>query len=174
MKNIKIKTTIIAALVVLIMGCEKTNTVTSSTKNAENTHSITHSKTSMRVYKSPTCGCCTKWMDHIEASGFETSIEHPNNLSALKDKLGIGRQYRSCHTAVTEDGYVFEGHIPARYIEQFLANPPADSIGLSVPGMPVGSPGMEVGDKFMAYQIHLLKKEGSSEVFATVRSHLEQ
>jgi len=174
MKNIKIKATAVAALVVLIMGCERTHSVTEDIKKAEVPKTVASNNTSMRVYKSPTCGCCTKWMDHIEASGFETSIEHPNNLSALKDKLGIGRQYRSCHTAVTEDGYVFEGHIPARYIEQFLANPPADSIGLSVPGMPVGSPGMEVGDKFMAYQIHLLKKEGSSEVFATVRSHQEQ
>lgn len=174
MKNIKIKTTIIAALVVLIMGCEKTNTVTSSTKNAENTHSITHSKTSMRVYKSPTCGCCVDWIDHAEQAGFETAIEHPSDMSALKDKLGIGRQYRSCHTAVTHEGYVFEGHVPARYIEQFLANPPADALGLSVPGMPVGSPGMEMGNQFDAYHVVLLKKDGSSELFAMVENPSQQ
>jgi hypothetical protein len=69
---------------------------------------------------------------------------------------------------------VFEGHIPARYIQQFLDNPPADAIGLSVPGMPVGSPGMEVGDKFIPYQVLLLKHDGSTEVFARVEQQTHQ
>jgi hypothetical protein len=75
---------------------------------------------------------------------------------------------------VSSQGYAFEGHIPARYIHQFLANPPADGIGLTVPAMPVGSPGMEVGDKFMPYRVLLMKKDGSTEVFASVESAAQQ
>src|SRR5690606_31887619 len=94
----------------------------------------------LTVYKSPTCGCCGEWVEHVEAAGFQSSTEHPEDLSGLKDKLGVPQNLRSCHTAVSKQGYVFEGHIPARYIQAFLANPPKDSLGLTVPGMPVGSP----------------------------------
>ena len=89
-------------------------------------------------------------------------------LSITTDNL------RSCHTAVSSQGYAFEGHIPARDSHQFLANPPADGIGLTVPAMPVGSPGMEVGDKFMPYRVLLMKKDGSTEVFASVESAAQQ
>jgi len=100
-------------------------------------------------------------------------------LSQLKTELGIQTQYRSCHTGVSKDGYVFEGHVPAKFIQQFLQQPPADAIGLAVPAMPIGSPGMEVdnghgGSKFMAYQVLLLKSDGSSEVFATLSDYSEQ
>ena len=128
----------------------------------------------LTVYKSPTCGCCKKWIDHLEAEGFAARIEHPSNLNAIKDRYRIASNLRSCHTAVSTQGHVFEGHIPARYIHQFLANPPADAIGLTVPAMPVGSPGMEVGDKFMPYQVLLMKKDGSTEVFASVESAAQQ
>ena len=97
-----------------------------------------------------------------------------NYLLAIKDLYRIANNLRSCHTAVSTQGYVFEGHIPARYIHQSLANPPADAMGLTVPAMPVGSPGMEVGDKFMPYQILLMKKDGSTEVFASVGSMAQQ
>jgi len=83
-------------------------------------------------------------------------------------------RYQSCHTAVSSHGYVFEGHVPARHIKAFLANPPADAIGLAVPGMPLGSPGMEVGSRFDPYEVLLLKKDGSSEVFARVDSPAQQ
>ena len=128
----------------------------------------------LTVYKSPTCGCCKKWIGHLEDEGFEASVEHPANLDAIKDRYRIANNLRSCHTAVSSQGYAFEGHIPARYIHQFLANPPADGIGLTVPAMPVGSPGMEVDDKFMPYQVHLMKKDGSTEVFASVESFARQ
>ena len=128
----------------------------------------------LTVYKSPTCDCCKKWIGHLEAEGFEASVEHPANLDAIKDRYRIANNLRSCHTAVSSQGYAFEGHIPARYIHQFLANPPADGIGLTVPAMPVGSPGMEVGDKFMPYRVLLMKKDGSTEVFASVESAAQQ
>jgi hypothetical protein len=128
----------------------------------------------LTVYKSPTCDCCKKWIGYLEAEGFEASVEHPANLDAIKDRYRIANNLRSCHTAVLSQGYAFEGHIPARYIHQFLANPPADGIGLTVPAMPVGSPGMEVGDKFMPYRVLLMKKDGSTEVFASVESAAQQ
>ena len=93
-----------------------------------------------------------------------------SNLQTLKDQYDIGLRYRSCHTGVSKDGYVFEGHIPAKLVQRFLADPPEGAIGLAVPGMPVGSPGMEVGDKFMAYQVLLLMKDGSVKVYETVSS----
>lgn len=129
---------------------------------------------SLDVYKSSTCQCCEQWVQHMEVTGFATKIHHPEDLSHVKDSYGIKPEYQSCHTAVTSDGYVFEGHIPARLVRQFLANPPKGAIGLSVPGMPVGSPGMEVGDKFMPYQVLLLKKDGATEVYASVKSHDQQ
>lgn len=128
----------------------------------------------LTVYKSPTCGCCGEWVEHLEARGFSSQIQHPENLELLKDQYQIGRDVRSCHTAVSKDGYVFEGHIPGRYISAFLENPPAGAIGLAVPGMPLGSPGMEVGDRFTPYQILLLKSDGSHEVFASIDSADQQ
>jgi hypothetical protein len=124
--------------------------------------------TSLHIYKDPNCGCCSKWIDHLQSEGFETAFTDTSQLDVVKKKYGIGTQYRSCHTAVSVDGYIFEGHIPAGVIQRFLDEKPANAIGLSVPGMPVGSPGMEVGSKFMPYQVLLLKKDGSTEVYADI------
>ena len=81
-----------------------------------------------------------------------------DDLKPIKEKYGIKPDFRSCHTAVSKDGYVFEGHVPAKLVKQFLSQPRTDAIGLSVPAMVVGSPGMEMGEKFMPYQVLLLKK----------------
>ncbi len=128
----------------------------------------------MLVYKSPTCGCCGDWIKHMEGAGFALKSEHPEDLAGIKTQLGIAENVRSCHTAVSPQGYVFEGHIPARLIQQFLASPPEDAIGLSVPGMPVGSPGMESGDRFMPYQVMLLRRDGSTAVYASINTLEEQ
>jgi hypothetical protein len=152
----------------LLVAC---NDVTENPDTSEQSASDTEKLT---VYKRPTCGCCKKWIDHLEAEGFEASAEHPVDLGAIKDRYRIKNNLRSCHTAVSSQGYVFEGHIPARYIQQFLASPPVDAIGLSVPAMPVGSPGMEYEDKFMPYPVLLMKKDGSTEVFASVQSVAQQ
>jgi len=122
-------------------------------------------KISLDVYKSRTCGCCKKWVSHIKGSGFETNVHHPVNLNKLKSDKGISPRYQSCHTAVSKDGYVFEGHIPADIIQRFLANPPHNAIGLAVPGMPVGSPGMEMGKRHDEYDVLLLTKDGSNTVY---------
>lgn len=126
------------------------------------------------VYKSPTCGCCTLWMDHISADGFTLAGHHPDNLGLLKRQLGVSPRYGSCHTAVSAQGFVFEGHVPARFVRQFLANPVPGSLGLSVPAMPLGSPGMEYEDRFNPYQVLLLNKDGTTEVYATLTSYEQQ
>ena len=128
----------------------------------------------IKVLKSPTCGCCVKWMEHLHENGFATTPDEPDDLEQIKDELGIGQQYRSCHTGVSKQGFVFEGHVPSKFIRAFLASPPKGAIGLSVPGMPLGSPGMEVGDRFTTYQVLLLHKDGSSDVFAEVNAPGEQ
>jgi len=128
----------------------------------------------MDLYKSPACGCCGKWAEHAEDRGFALTTHHPADLNKLKLERGIAAPYQSCHTAVSAEGFVFEGHIPARIIQQFLSAPPADAIGLAVPGMPAGSPGMEMGDRFTPYQVLLLKRGGSAAVFAEVNTPLEQ
>ena len=125
----------------------------------------------MTVYKTPTCGCCQKWVDHISDNGFTSKVVSMNDLSAIKQMYGIQSKYRSCHTgvvAIEKDQYVFEGHVPAVYVEAFLAEPPEGAIGLSVPGMPVGSPGMEVGDRKDYYQVLQLNEDGTSKIFAHV------
>lgn len=126
------------------------------------------------IYKSPTCGCCGKWVEHAEQRGFSLTTHHPPDLNRFKQKHGIASQYQSCHTVVSAKGYVFEGHIPARYIREFLAAPPIDALGLAVPAMPMGSPGMEMNDRFMPYQVLLLKRGGGAQVFAEVNSPTQQ
>ena len=126
------------------------------------------------VYKSPSCGCCVKWISHLEASDIKANAHHPDDMGLIKQQYSISSEHQSCHTAVNQDGYVFEGHVPAKFIKKFLADVPENAIGLSVPGMPLGSPGMEVGDKFRAYSILLLHKDGSSSVYAEVKHALEQ
>lgn len=126
------------------------------------------------VYKTPTCGCCKKWISHIEDEGIVAHSKDYRSLSFIKNKYDIKPNYRSCHTAVTKNGFAFEGHVPAKFIKQFLSENHADAIGLSVPAMPIGSPGMEVDERFMPYKILILLKDGSSDVYAEVNTYEEQ
>ena len=140
-----------------------------SISSLEQEYSSSQNKFSLLVHKTPTCGCCKKWVKHLEANNFSTMIKDHQNLQKVKEQHSIKPKYQSCHTAVSQDGYVFEGHIPSKFVKQFLANPEADAIGLSVPGMPLGSPGMEVEGRFMPYDVLILYKDGSSKVYAEVR-----
>ena len=140
-----------------------------SISSLEQGYSSFQNKFSLLVHKTPTCGCCKKWVKHLEANNFSTMIKDHQNLQKVKEQHSIKPKYQSCHTAVSQDGYVFEGHIPSKFIKQFLANPEANAIGLSVPGMPLGSPGMEVEGRFMPYDVLVLYKDGSSKVYAEVR-----
>lgn len=156
-------------------GCSKQTT--SDTTRIENSQAVTETTTAqheLTVHKSPTCGCCQKWVDQVEAQGFKISVINSNNLNQTKLDLGITPKHQSCHTAVSADKYVFEGHIPVKYVQQFLANPPNGAMGLSVPGMPVGSPGMEYQDQFQPYQVLQLNKDGTTVVYADIQSAEQQ
>lgn len=143
----------------------KSNTQVDAVNGAEQTSDAT--KVAIEVYKSPTCGCCGEWVAHINDGGFSAQTTDTDKMASIKEQLGIAPRYQSCHTGVA-DGYVFEGHIPAHLMQRFLDEKPANAIGLAVPGMPVGSPGMEIGDRHDDYDVLLLKKDGSSEVYAHV------
>lgn len=147
----------------LIQAADVSASNGSTTKPQASTSNIT-----LDVYKNESCDCCGKWVDHIKVSGFKTTVHVAKDMNDIKNKHGISPQYQSCHTAISKEGYIFEGHIPAKVITQFLAHPSKDALGLAVPGMPVGSPGMEMGDKFMPYDVLLLKKDGTSEVYARI------
>jgi len=154
-----------ASLLVSLSACSESHEPSKSTApEAPKTTGLT-----LDVYKSPTCGCCEGWVEHVEAAGFETLLHHPSDLGAIKQQYGIDSSYQSCHTAVSNNGYVFEGHIPADIMQRFLANPPADAIGLAVPGMPMGSPGMEMGDRYDDYVVMLMRKDGSAEVYQQIK-----
>ena len=129
---------------------------------------------SATVYKDANCGCCTEWISYADKAGLQSTYQHPQTLSAVKDRYEVPEQMRSCHTTVTSDGFVFEGHIPAKFMAQFLENPPNDAIGLAVPSMPVGSPGMEYDDKFMPYKVFQLNKDGSYDGYASVDTPQQQ
>ncbi|MEZ7502960.1 DUF411 domain-containing protein [Psychrobacter sp. T6-6] len=129
---------------------------------------------SVTVYKDANCGCCKEWVGYAEGHGLNATAQNVEDLSLFKERYSVPQQMRSCHTAVTTDGYVFEGHVPAKYMAQFLKNPPSDAIGLAVPGMPVGSPGMEYQDKFMPYKVMQLNKDGSTAIYATIESPQQQ
>lgn len=128
----------------------------------------------LNVYKSETCGCCQGWIDHMTEHGYESKVFHPSDLNAIKAELGLKPEWQSCHTAVSRNGYLFEGHIPEKFIARFLADPPSGALGLAVPGMPIGGPGMEMGDRFTPYDILLINKDGSSAVYASIANADEQ
>lgn len=155
---------------VMLSGCSGENTETTDVTK-QGLEAPMQSNVDFNVYKSPTCGCCGLWVDHINEHGFKTSSHNIDNLTQLKADKGLKPEYRSCHTAVSKEGYVFEGHVPAEFVQQFLAAPPEGALGLSVPGMPVGSPGMEMGDRKDTYQVLQLNLDGSAQVYATVQGN---
>lgn len=119
----------------------------------------------MTVFKSPTCGCCSKWIEHLEEEGFEVTSRDMPNVAPVKENLSVPSRLASCHTAVV-DGYVVEGHVPADDIKRLLREQP-DVTGLAVPGMPVGSPGMEVpGRGVDPYDVIAFGGEEGDAVFA--------
>ncbi len=181
MKFNQVLTVLAGVVMLLTMACSEQNGEPIATGEtggtaiqAANTALSTNSVVAMDVYKDPSCGCCGKWIEHAEQRGISLTTHHPEDLNQLKSEQGIAPEYQSCHTVVSEQGYVFEGHIPARYIHQFLAAPPADARGLAVPAMPIGSPGMEMDKRFASYQVLLLKRDGSAEVYAEVNSPVQQ
>ena len=119
----------------------------------------------VEVWKDPNCGCCGDWVKHLEAEGFRVKV-HDTGNTAIRTRLGVAQKYGSCHTGLV-GGYAIEGHVPAREIRRLLREKP-DAIGLAVPGMPVGSPGMDgpvYGNRRDAYDVVLLTRDGGARVF---------
>jgi len=119
---------------------------------------------SMTVYKTATCGCCSKWIDHLRANGFTVDAKDVTEaaLVSMKRDVGVPSALESCHTAIV-DGYVVEGHVPADVIQEFLDEHPK-AVGLAVPGMPLGSPGME-SDVKQPYNVLVFDASGASKVY---------
>jgi hypothetical protein len=123
------------------------------------------SPTPITVYKDPACGCCTKWVTHLQANGFAPEVHDRADMDALKDSLGVPAALRSCHTAVAAR-YVIEGHVPAADLKRLLASKPSKTLGIAVAGMPVGSPGMEMGGRADRYDVVAFASGGTTRVFA--------
>ena len=115
------------------------------------------------VFKTPTCGCCGKWVEHLKANGFTVKVQEVNDTSAYEKQYRVPRNMVSCHTAVV-NGYTIEGHVPAAEIKRLLNERP-HAVGLAVPGMPVGSPGMEAA-RSEAYSVFVFDENGRASVYA--------
>jgi hypothetical protein len=122
-------------------------------------------ETPITVYKSTTCGCCVKWVDHLRANRFDPTVHDREDMESLKDELGVPHEVRSCHTAEIA-GYLIEGHVPASDIRRLLAQRPKLA-GLAVPGMPTGTPGMaKPGAPTGDYDVLAFRKSGATLLFA--------
>jgi hypothetical protein len=117
----------------------------------------------IQVFKTPTCGCCAKWVDHMKAAGFAPAVQDLPNLAVVKSNASVPANLQSCHTALV-GGYVVEGHVPADTVKRLLKEKPRVA-GIAVPGMPIGSPGMEQGDRRDAYDVLTFTKDGRVTVF---------
>ena len=120
------------------------------------------------VFKLRTCSCCAKWIEHLRANGFEVTVQEVDSTADYEAKYGVPASLRSCHTAIV-DGYTIEGHVPAQDIQRLLKERPAAK-GLAVPGMPIGSPGMEVGTRVQAYSVMLFDAEGNTSTYQSYPS----
>jgi hypothetical protein len=118
----------------------------------------------LTVFRSPTCGCCSLWIDHMEQAGFTVRDEVTEDMTAVKQEYGLPQNLASCHTTLA-DGYVIEGHIPAADVQRLLTEKP-DIAGIAVPGMPIGSPGMESGNYVEPYTVFSFTDTGETAAFA--------
>ena len=115
------------------------------------------------VWKTPSCGCCHEWVAHLRKSGFEVATHDVEDTAPIRQKFGLNAKFGSCHTARLGN-YVVEGHVPAKELRRLLREQPK-ALGLAVPGMPMGSPGMEMGNSRDAYDVLLVLADGSSRIY---------
>mgnify|MGYP002780612130 CR=1 FL=1 len=118
----------------------------------------------LMVYRSPTCRCCGHWVDHMKAAGFAVQDVVTEDMATLKTQQGVPEDVASCHTAIAS-GYVIEGHVPAADVQRLLSEQP-DVLGIAAPGMPMGSPGMEMGDRVDPYAVVSFTQAGDTVTFA--------
>lgn len=166
-----------------LAGCarqetEKTSTIPNKTEVAETKISPEPAKTDLKeasgdsakaitVYKSPTCGCCSKWEEHLTKAGFQVTSKPTENMTEIRKQYNVPEKMQSCHTAVI-GGYVIEGHVPADDVKKLLETRPAGVAGLAAPGMPPKSPGMQPeGEKPSGYDVLSFDRQGNSKVFAS-------
>jgi hypothetical protein len=137
-----------------------TSAISRSTLHAQRPTRIT-------VYKSPTCGCCASWVEHMKTNGFTVDAHDVGHdmLNQVKTTAGVPTSLRSCHIALA-GAYAFEGHVPADLVTKALTEKPK-ALGLAVPGMPAGSPGMEMGGRHERYDVMAFDRSGKSWVYAT-------
>jgi hypothetical protein len=131
---------------------------------------LAQTRPQLEVWKDPNCGCCKDWVAHMQANGFAVKV-HDSGNSAARKRLGMPDKLGSCHTALV-GGYTLEGHVPAREVLRLLKERPA-AVGLAVPGMPVGSPGMDgaiYGERKDPYDVLLVSRSGGTRVYQTYRS----
>jgi len=121
--------------------------------------------TKITIYKDPSCGCCTKWVAYLRGAGLQADVHDRSDMDALKDSLGVPAALRSCHTAVV-DRYVIEGHVPVGDMKRLLAAAPKGVVGIAVPGMPAGSPGMEVPGRSDRYDVIAFAANGTTKLFS--------
>jgi hypothetical protein len=124
----------------------------------------TQNDNAIEIWKTPTCGCCRLWVDHMRANGFRPTVHDVNDVSPIKRKLGVPATLESCHTGIVS-GYAVEGHVPADVVRQMLKQRPKIA-GLAVAGMPMGSPGMEQGSRKDPYNVMAFERSGRTSVFA--------
>jgi hypothetical protein len=120
------------------------------------------------VHRSPTCSCCGKWVEHLKQNNFNVKDIVSDDVQTIKNQYGITKELASCHTAIV-NGYAIEGHVPANDIKTLLKNKP-DLVGIGVPGMPSGTPGMEMGGKKDAYQVISFDKKNQHQVFSSYQA----
>jgi hypothetical protein len=158
---------ILFSAVVFTAGCSKQDAPNASAvSETQRGGAIAQPSTtlaSIKVYKDPNCGCCKEWVKHLEQNGFKVEVVDMPDLSAVKAKYGVTDTLKACHTGVV-NGYVVEGHVPADLILKMLKEKPAIA-GLAVPGMPMGSPGMEGASK-QHYDVLTFDRAGHTSVYA--------
>lgn len=175
-----LKINLIAVLVGLgLVGCAQSNSPTTSTEpqaadasaasqaamEAKDAAAMAADPLRVVVHKNESCGCCKQWVEHLKQSGFHVTVHDVSNLGPIKERVGIPVAKGSCHTAQV-GGYFVEGHVPVADIRRLLAERP-DAKGLTVPGMPMGSPGMEVpSGQTQPYDVFLVAKDGATSVYA--------
>lgn len=149
---------LLVALATVLAGCTRSDAAGDATASGEEWPLVT-------VYKTPTCGCCVVWAEYMEDEGFEVRQIDVASTADVRERLGVPHQLGSCHTATVGD-YVVEGHVPADDVRRMLTERP-EATGIAVPGMPIGSPGMEVpGRTPHQYEVILFRRDGTGLVYA--------
>jgi hypothetical protein len=166
MKTLK---ALLAMSLLLLNGCAGTKTTEDRTASLPASKSAQDKQTEVVVYRSPTCNCCSKWVEHLEENNFSVKEIRTSDMQAIREKHGVSQELASCHTAII-DGYVVEGHVPASDIRTLLKTKP-NVIGIAVPAMPIGTPGMEMGGDKDAYDVIGFQRGKPDQIFNSYKGN---